>query len=78
VTTPAGSWAVWVGRNCGVWLLKKAATPRTSELIGSVATAWAEGGCGAVDSAATTAALFSRRAGPGGAASTGGAVGVPI
>ena len=74
MTTPAGSWAVWVGRNCGVWLLKKAATPRKSELIGSVATAWAESGCGTVDSAATMAALFSRRAGAGGTTSTGGAV----
>ena len=78
MTTPAGSWAVWVGRNCGVWLLKKADTPRKKELMGSVATAWAEGGCETVDSAGATAALFSRRARTGGIASTGGAVVVPI
>ena len=78
MTTPAAPCVVWVGRNCGVWLLKKADTPRKKELMGSVATAWAESGCGTVDSAGATAALFSRRAGAGGTTSTGGAVASPI
>ena len=78
MTTPAAPCVVWVGRNCGVWLLKKADTPRKKELMGSVATAWAESGCGTVDSASATAALFSRRAGAGGTTSTGGAVASPI